>query len=63
MIVCFGTDIDECTEGTHNCSQTCTDTEGSYNCSCTSGFTMNKDKVTCDGKSVSVGNVLVTDAE
>ena len=34
------TDIDECTEGLHNCSENaeCHDVEGSYNCICNRGF-------------------------
>lgn len=32
------TDIDECQEGTHLCSQTCTNTNGSYMCQCQEGF-------------------------
>ena len=34
-------DIDECAEGTHNCSgkAECINTKGGYNCTCKSGFT------------------------
>ena len=33
-------DIDECSRGTHNCSQfaSCTNTVGSYNCTCEKGY-------------------------
>ena len=31
-------DINECTQGTHTCTQSCTNTEGSFQCACNSGF-------------------------
>ncbi|XP_076061029.1 low-density lipoprotein receptor-related protein megalin isoform X2 [Oratosquilla oratoria] len=31
-------DIDECAQGTHNCSHLCTNLEGTYACSCRDGF-------------------------
>ena len=42
-------DIDECAEGSHNCSMyaVCTDTEGSFNCTCNPGF--EGDGVNCTG--------------
>lgn len=47
------TDIDECTKGTDNCTQTCTNTLGSYTCSCGDGYILNTDSITCDGKNTS----------
>ena len=43
-------DVDECTEGTHNCSvnATCTNTVGGFTCECLDGFT--GDGVSCNGK-------------
>ena len=43
-------DVDECTDGTHNChaNATCNDTIGSYTCTCNTGFT--GDGVTCTGQ-------------
>ena len=37
------TDIDECTEGSHDCDShaTCANTIGSHDCTCTVGFTGN----------------------
>ena len=46
----FVTDIDECTEGTDRCSQNCHNTVGSYTCSCNTGYRLNADGVTCDGR-------------
>ena len=44
------TEIDECTEGTHLCSQLCINTNGSYICDCRSGFIIDVDERTCDGE-------------
>ncbi|XP_015126789.1 low-density lipoprotein receptor-related protein 2 [Diachasma alloeum] len=33
-------DINECTTGTHHCSQVCTNTKGGFSCSCIEGFTL-----------------------
>ena len=42
-------DIDECSVGTHDCSQTCTNTIGSYICGCNSGYLLETDGTTCRG--------------
>ena len=42
-------DIDECSEGTHNCFQICTNTDGSFICGCNSGYALDSDGVTCIG--------------
>ena len=43
-------DINECDDGTNDCSQTCTNTIGSYICGCNSGFVLNNDGATCNGE-------------
>ena len=40
-------DIDECSDGSDNCDQTCTNTDGSFTCSCGSGFTLDADGHSC----------------
>ena len=50
MYICYSSDIDECSEGTHNCSQICTDTDGSFMCGCNNGYRLDFDNVTCNGK-------------
>ena len=42
-------DIDECSDGTHNCTQTCTNTVGSFTCGCSSGYELDVDGTTCNG--------------
>lgn len=46
---CYAIDINECTEGTHNCAQNCTDTDGSYVCSCNPGYRLANNSHQCDG--------------
>jgi hypothetical protein len=36
------TDVDECIEGMHSCSQICVNLEGSYRCACKTGYQLNK---------------------
>ena len=45
------TDINECQEGTHTCTQRCTNTVGSYMCQCNEGFRL-EDSWTCNGKMI-----------
>ena len=42
-------DIDECSDGRHNCSQVCINTTGGFNCECNNGFLLDTDGVTCNG--------------
>ena len=43
-------DIDECTEGTHSCNHTCTNSPGSYRCGCMQGFILSENNRDCMSK-------------
>ena len=47
--MCVCVDIDECSMGSHDCEQVCTNTEGSFICSCSSGFDLSSNGRTCNG--------------
>ena len=49
MFVPFYTDIDECSAGTHDCDQICTNNAGSYTCSCNDGHVLDSNGRTCNG--------------
>lgn len=40
-------DIDECSEGYHDCSHICRNSQGSYSCSCPVGYYLGRDMKTC----------------
>ena len=42
-------DIDECSNGTHKCSQICINTIGSFLCGCNIGYLLDIDGTTCHG--------------
>ena len=48
-IICFNVDIDECTNNTDNCTQTCTNTVGGFTCGCNEGYLLHDDGITCNG--------------
>ena len=54
-ITCIVSDVDECAEGTHNCSselkRECQNTNGSFDCVCDSGYSENGIGL-CDGELV-----------
>ena len=52
-------DVDECSDGTHNCSHHCTNTEGSYLCTCPSGYSLDQENTTCNGELTSRTLMLV----
>ena len=43
-------DIDECTAGTHNCQQQCTNTPGSFTCGCNTGYELLANGYQCQGR-------------
>ena len=45
-------DINECTEGTDNCQQRCTNTGGSFTCDCNTGYRLASDGHSCSGQSI-----------
>ena len=50
------TDVDECSEGAHNCDQLCTNIVGSFTCSCNTGYTLDSDGRTCIGIHMSLSS-------
>ena len=52
MFTCvfFASDNDECSLGTHNCPQICTNTKGGFLCGCNIGFQLHSDGATCSGE-------------
>ena len=50
LVVCYTSDIDECTEQTARCTDICLNTIGSYACSCYPGYFLNEtDNAQCHG--------------
>ena len=43
-------DVDECSDMTYTCSQTCDNTIGGYLCNCTEGFELHSDGSACNSK-------------
>jgi len=43
-------DVDECSDMTYTCSQTCDNTIGGYLCNCTEGFELDSDGIDCNSK-------------
>ena len=42
-------DVDECSKGTDNCLQMCTNNVGSFVCGCYSSYHLDNDRFTCNG--------------
>ena len=49
LTVVLPTDVDECADGTHNCSSVCVNTLGGFQCGCTSGYQISESGLTCEG--------------
>ena len=43
-------DIDECSSDNGGCAQVCTNTPGSYMCECNTGYELDGDGFSCNGK-------------
>ena len=52
-------DIIECEEQTDRCAQNCINSPGSYTCSCNSGYRLQSDGFSCNGKCKVVSAVLI----
>ena len=50
IIILLIADINECSKGTHGCSNGCTNTVGSYLCYCPTGYELDASLKTCVGK-------------
>lgn len=50
ILTIFLTDIDECAADNGGCEQNCVNAHGSFVCECNSGYGLNLDKKSCDGK-------------
>lgn len=53
------TDTDECALANGGCEHSCSNADGSYTCSCNSGFKLNANGLTCEGKHKSRTRVTV----
>ena len=51
-------DINECSKGTHECSNGCTNTVGSYLCYCPTGYELDAGLKTCVGKKDDGGHTV-----
>ena len=55
MPALFLLDVNECTKSSDGCEQICTNTVGSFECSCDSGFVLDDNHLSCNGKSLYFG--------
>ena len=54
----FHADINECTEQSDRCAQTCINSVGSYTCTCTSGYRLSSNGYTCNGMDIECNSPL-----
>ena len=52
-------DINECEEQTDRCAQNCINSAGSYSCTCNSGYRLQSNGFSCNGKFKVVSAVLI----
>ena len=52
LILCFSSDINECTMNNGGCKQNCNNTDGSFSCFCASGYSLDSNGLNCSGKFV-----------
>ena len=60
IVSLYSSDIDECSEGTHNCEQSCIDNAGSFSCSCHSGYALLADRRSCTSLTDCGGRMTAT---
>lgn len=51
-LIIHNIDTNECNTNNAGCAQTCTNKPGTFECSCQSGYTLNGDGKSCDGKNM-----------
>ena len=47
-------DVNECDDNLHHCTELCINIPGSYVCSCPDGFTLEEDGISCSGNAITV---------
>ena len=55
----YHSDVEECSIGTHNCSQLCVELDGEYECDCSNGYELGDDEFTCEGERHNVISALL----
>ena len=53
----FHADVNECNANNGGCEHTCENVDGSFQCGCDTGYMLDADGLTCDGKCLYQGYV------